>query len=478
MSLKMPIRQLSLSSLLVWTMLVATPLAAPIAPTALSAAVNGTTVTLTWTASSGATGYRLEAGFSAGTSNAANLVIGTTPSYVATQVPAGTYFVRVRAIDGSGESAASNEVTVVVGASAACSTAPAPPSSVSATTTPAAIGISWAPSGGCPATSYILQAGSGRGAVDIASINVGNVASFAASAPNGVYFLRLLAVNAFGVSAPSTELRIAIGDEIPPASGGATEVNLSTVSVGPDPSGNTVIIGLVSNRSLATVAFAKVNASVQGSGGHTTASGTTYVRGFSRAVGGQSIVTDTTLAPGETGCFHAVLPVPRASVSRVGLSVDALPEPVRPLAARPELIGVPGVGNVGGRVQIAGQMRNSGGATAYFTKVVSYVLRADSLAVGCDQQFLSGGTVSANGVTTDTAIFSGETRAFAANTSSPAPALATNLWVQWDEGANPTDPQTHAAIAALSVGTAEERQRARDLWDTLEATRERRYRGQ
>ena len=90
---------------------------APNAPTGLTAQVNGSTVTLAWTASTGcaATSYVLEAGSSAGTSNLANFNTGNANAgYLAPAVPSGTYFVRVRGTNASGTSSASNEVTVIV----------------------------------------------------------------------------------------------------------------------------------------------------------------------------------------------------------------------------------------------------------------------------------------------------------------------------------------------------------------------------
>jgi hypothetical protein len=103
--------------LLVW--LQTTPLAAPAAPTGLAAAVSGSTVTLQWRTPAGATAIRLEAGTAPGLSDAANTVIGAVSNYVAANVPSGRYFVRVRAIDPTGESGPSNEITVQVGQLAA-----------------------------------------------------------------------------------------------------------------------------------------------------------------------------------------------------------------------------------------------------------------------------------------------------------------------------------------------------------------------
>ena len=93
-------------------------LAPPSAPIGLAAAVNGSTVTLTWARplSGGApAAYILDAGSATGLSNLANITTGaSTPSYVASGVAAGSYFVRVRASNAVGTGPTSNEVLVIV----------------------------------------------------------------------------------------------------------------------------------------------------------------------------------------------------------------------------------------------------------------------------------------------------------------------------------------------------------------------------
>ena len=93
----------------------------PGAPSALAIATSGGTVTLTWNTPSGGcapTSYILQAGSSSGQSNLANSNVGNTTSYVATGVGAGTYYVRVLAANGTGQSGASNEFVLTVGSSA------------------------------------------------------------------------------------------------------------------------------------------------------------------------------------------------------------------------------------------------------------------------------------------------------------------------------------------------------------------------
>jgi hypothetical protein len=86
---------------------------APDIVTGLNAAVAGSTVTVTWHATPGATHYGLEAGSAPGTANLAVIATGT-PSLTVNGVPPGTYHVRVRAIGVGGQGQRSADIVVVV----------------------------------------------------------------------------------------------------------------------------------------------------------------------------------------------------------------------------------------------------------------------------------------------------------------------------------------------------------------------------
>ncbi len=93
--------------------LVLVPPGAPNAPTTLvHSRVNGI-VNLRWNAPTGPapTGYLIEAGTAPGLSNLARAEVGTATTF-STPIPAGTYYVRVRAVGARGPGLPSNEVIV------------------------------------------------------------------------------------------------------------------------------------------------------------------------------------------------------------------------------------------------------------------------------------------------------------------------------------------------------------------------------
>jgi hypothetical protein len=183
-------RALPIAALL-FVALTANVVTAPSAPTLNAPQVSGSTVTLTWTLPAGATAIRLEAGTAPGLSNAANTIIGATTTFTTGGVPPGTYFVRVRAIDATGESAASNEITVIVGGGGG---------------------------GPCPAASFLLYGGSAPGLTDLATVST-PAAGLAALAPPGTYYVFVVAQNASGVSGPSNLITVNVGGGPVPGAG-------------------------------------------------------------------------------------------------------------------------------------------------------------------------------------------------------------------------------------------------------------------
>jgi hypothetical protein len=93
-----------------------TPLTAPGAPQGLISSVNGRTVMLAWSAPATggpASSYILEAGSAPGLANIVTTPVSGT-SFVATGVPPGVYYVRVRAVNDMGTSPPTSDVVLVV----------------------------------------------------------------------------------------------------------------------------------------------------------------------------------------------------------------------------------------------------------------------------------------------------------------------------------------------------------------------------
>ena len=88
-------------------------LSPPRAPSDLIANVSGRHVTLTWTDPGDTSEFELEAGVAPGRRDLA-VRVGRSTTFAAPDVPPGTYYVRVRAINEIGTSPPSNELAVVV----------------------------------------------------------------------------------------------------------------------------------------------------------------------------------------------------------------------------------------------------------------------------------------------------------------------------------------------------------------------------
>lgn len=178
----------------------------PSAPSNLSAQTNGRTVALNWTAGAGAAQYRLEVGSRPG---AANLVqfdtASAATSLTATAIPDGLYYVRVRSLNQSGSSSPSNEVVVAVG----CAGPPAPPTSLTQSVSGATVTLTWSASGDL--SGIVVDVGSAPGESNLASFVLpSSVRSLSGAVPGGLYYARVRAVNACGVSASSNEVAVAI----------------------------------------------------------------------------------------------------------------------------------------------------------------------------------------------------------------------------------------------------------------------------
>ena len=187
----------------------ATTATAPGAPRSMAATVSGNTARLSWLAPSGGSlpsAYLLYVGTRSGATDVANgYNVGNVLS-AAGDLQKGTYYARVRAANAMGTSSDSNEVRFVIGRRLKT------PSGFTVSWSGTTATLSWTAATADSAldtpTNYVLEAGTSRGASDVAVVNVGNRTVFRAEVTSGTYFVRVKAQNANGESEPSEELEI------------------------------------------------------------------------------------------------------------------------------------------------------------------------------------------------------------------------------------------------------------------------------
>lgn len=207
--------------------------AIPVAPTLYAPVVAGQQVTLSWSAVSGALGYRLAIGIAPGLENYAE-VIGPVTSLTFTSPFVGSAYVRVHAIDATGISGPSNEVALAVGGGAQA--VPAAPSNLQADVVGTTVNFSWrAGLGGGLPLGVILEAGTFPGGANLGAVPLPISTSVSIpGVPPGTYFVRVYAANATGRSLPSNEVQVDMtpggGCSAPGASSLTASVSGSTVS--------------------------------------------------------------------------------------------------------------------------------------------------------------------------------------------------------------------------------------------------------
>ncbi|MGA9569071.1 MAG: glycoside hydrolase family 44 protein, partial [Candidatus Acidiferrales bacterium] len=180
----------------------ATPvLPAPSAPTGVVATAGNAQVSLTWAASSGASGYHVKRSIVSGAET--QISAPTSNSYTDTGLTNGTkYFYVVSAVNSGGESGNSSEVSATPSAPL---TAPATPTGLRATGGNAQVSLSWSASTG--AASYNVKRSTTNGGpynTAVASPTVTNYSDTAVT--NGTtYYYVVSAVNTAGQSANSAQ---------------------------------------------------------------------------------------------------------------------------------------------------------------------------------------------------------------------------------------------------------------------------------
>ncbi len=182
--------------------------APPLPPTALTAAINGTNLTLTWTPPSGeVTTYTVVAGSTTGGSDVATLSLSGAQTSIAGPVAGGTFFVRALASNACGASGPSGEVFFTMGAP---DLLPAAPTNLAATVTGQTVSLSWTgPS--APVTGYVVEAGTAPGLANLGALRLGPGSSLVLpGVPSGSYALRVRAVTSAGSGAPSADVIVVV----------------------------------------------------------------------------------------------------------------------------------------------------------------------------------------------------------------------------------------------------------------------------
>ncbi|MEP7117004.1 MAG: fibronectin type III domain-containing protein, partial [Acidobacteriota bacterium] len=179
--------------------------------TNLARLVAGSTASFSWTApASGGvvSSYLLVAGATPGFASAvAQLPVpGNQTGISVPNVPSGTYYVRVYAINGGGTSLPTNEVQVVVAGPAA----PGTPTLNAPSVVGHTVGLSWTPGGGGVATSYVIGVAPTNGGTVAPVSTVTSTSVSVPGVPSGTYFVRVIAVNAVGNSLPSNQVTVVV----------------------------------------------------------------------------------------------------------------------------------------------------------------------------------------------------------------------------------------------------------------------------
>jgi uncharacterized repeat protein (TIGR03803 family) len=205
------------------------------------------------------------------------------------------------------------------------------PGGLSASVNGSTVVLNWTASPG--ATSYIIQAGSSPGQSNLANSGTGSSSPTitATGVPAGTYYVRVLAQDAGGVSAPSNEIVVTVGGgcNIPPAvptglsaSASGSDVTLSwqTPAVGCPPTAYIIQAGSAPGQSnLANFSTGNTNTTFSASG---VGAGQYYVRVLgANAAGVSGPSADVLLTVGGGGCSAAPSPSPGLSASVSGSTI-------------------------------------------------------------------------------------------------------------------------------------------------------------
>jgi len=167
-------------------------------------------------------------------------------------------------------------------------TAPGVPTGLTVASFGSSVSLSWrAPSSGGAPSAYVIEAGATTGAANLANFNTGSTStSYAASGVgNGVYYVRVRAINSAGISPASNEAVLIVGNGCvgPPGAPGSLvgSSSGSTVTLGWSPAAGaptTYIVEAGSAPGLSNLANSDLGSAVPSLVAPNVGRGTYYVR--------------------------------------------------------------------------------------------------------------------------------------------------------------------------------------------------------
>ena len=277
----------------------------PATPTGLTATAGNAQVSLSWTASSGATSYNVKRSTTSGSE--ATISSPSGPSYTDTTVTNGTkYFYVVSAVNSHGESANSTEASATP-----TLVAPAAPTGLTATPGNAQVSLTWNASTG--ATSYNVKRSTTSGSEATISSPTGTSYTDSTVTNGTKYYYVVTAVNAAGESANSTEVS-ATPNAVPAVPTGLTAIP-----------GNAQV-ALTWNVSAGATSYNVKRSTTSGSGYSTVSSPTTASYTDTTVTNGTTyyyVVTAVNSA-GQSGNSNQASATPALPPTTVNVSIDVL----------------------------------------------------------------------------------------------------------------------------------------------------------
>jgi hypothetical protein len=186
--------------------------ALPASPRSLDGSVAHGLAKLMWIAPSAGrpVSYIVEAGSSSGLTDIGIFETNNPDTFASGFLPPRLYFLRVRAKNSAGSGAPSNEISFAAPGSLNCNVPSTAPTGVSASVNGSTLTLNFTSLQ--LGVTYVLQAGSTPGALDIATLDVGRfIPAVIGGVPPGHYYLRLVTRDPqCGVGPPSNEIAVAV----------------------------------------------------------------------------------------------------------------------------------------------------------------------------------------------------------------------------------------------------------------------------